>query len=121
MRGWLSIDSVTDSRTKTDLFTWLLVSLCTSHIPKLRLQTCLSENLCNLFHASPMILQGHAIPIPASGKPPHLLNGQHLSAFEVVSFAPLVNPFFRLEEQHGRSGEDQVIVPAGEGQGEVNE
>lgn len=32
----------------------------------------------------------------------------------MVSLAPLVNPLFRLEEKHGRSGEDEVIVPAGE-------
>ena len=41
-----------------------------------------------------------------------MLEGENFSAFEVVALAPLVNPFFRPEEQHGRSGEDQVIVPA---------
>ena len=46
---------------------------------------------------------------------------QHLSAFVVISYAPSVNPFFRLEEKHRRSGEDQVIVPAGERQREVYE
>jgi hypothetical protein len=36
-------------------------------------------------------------------------------------FAPFVNPFFQPEEKHGRSGEDQVIVPAVEGQRKVHE
>lgn len=50
-----------------------------------------------------------------------MLRGENFSAFEIVSFAPLVNPFFRPEEKHRRSGEDQVVVPAGEGEGEVDE
>jgi hypothetical protein len=50
-----------------------------------------------------------------------LLEGENFSAFEIVALAPLVNPFFRLEEKHRPSGEDQVIVPAGEGEGEVDE
>ena len=48
------------------------------------------------------------------------MHGQNFAVFEIVSFAPLVNPFFRLEEKHGRSGEGQVFVPAGEGQREMN-
>ena len=49
------------------------------------------------------------------------MNGENFSACEIISLAPLVNPFFRLEEKHRRSGEGQVIVPVGEGQGEVDE
>jgi len=67
-----------------------------------------------------MIIQGQAALIPEFGKHPDLVNRQHFSAFEIVSLAPHVNPFFRPEEKHCRSGEDQVIVPAGEGQGEVD-
>ena len=58
-----------------------------------------------------MILKRHAIAVPEFGKLPNLLNRQHLSAFEVISFAPFVYPFFRPEEKHRRSGKDQVIVP----------
>ena len=68
-----------------------------------------------------MILQGQAISIPKFGKFPNLMEGENFSALEVLSFAPLVNPFFRLEEKHGRSREDQIIVPAGDGEGEVNQ
>jgi hypothetical protein len=92
-----------------------------SHIPKLRRQTNLLENLCDLFLASSMILQGQALPVPELGQFPNLLEGQRFAAFEMVSLAPCFDPFFRLEEKHGRSGENQVIVPAGEGQGEVDE
>ena len=67
-----------------------------------------------------MILKRHTIAVPEFGKLPNLLNRQHLSAFEVMSFAPLVYPFFRPEEQHGRSGEDQVIVPVREGEWKVD-
>ena len=67
-----------------------------------------------------MILHGQAIVIPQFGKHPNLPNSQNFSAFEVISFTPFVDPFLRLEEQHRRSGENQVIVPAGEGEGEVN-
>ena len=59
--------------------------------------------------------------IPQFGELPNLIEGENFSACEVISFAPLVNPFFRLEEKHRRSSEDQVIVPAGEGEREVDE
>jgi hypothetical protein len=50
-----------------------------------------------------------------------LMKRENFSAFEMVSFTPRFDRFLRLEEKHGRSGEDQVIVPADEGQGEVDE
>jgi hypothetical protein len=50
-----------------------------------------------------------------------LVDRENFSACEVIAFAPFVNPFLRLEEKHCRSVEDQVIVPAGEGEGKVNE
>ena len=59
--------------------------------------------------------------VPEFGEFPNLGDGENFSAFEIVSFAPFVNPFFRPEEQHGRSGEDQVIVPAGEGERKMDE
>ena len=68
-----------------------------------------------------MILQGQAVVIPQFREFPSLMDGENFSTREVVSFTPFVNPFFRLEEKHGRSGEGQVIVPASEGQGEVDE
>ena len=68
-----------------------------------------------------MIIQGQAVVVPEFGESPNLIDRENFSAFEVVALAPFVNPFFRPEEQHGRSGEDQVIVPAGKGEGEVNE
>ena len=58
--------------------------------------------------------------VPEFGEFPNLIDRENFSAFEIVSFTPLVNPFFRPEEQHRRSGEDQVIVPPGEGEWEVN-
>ena len=68
-----------------------------------------------------MILQGQAILIPQFGKLPNLLDGEDFAACEVISLTPFVNPFFRPEEKHRRSGEDQVIIPAGEGEREVNQ
>lgn len=59
--------------------------------------------------------------IPQFGKFPNLVDRQNFSAFEIVSLAPFVNPFFRLEEKHRCSGEGQIIVPAGEGEGKVDE
>ena len=58
--------------------------------------------------------------VPEFGELPDLMDGENFSAFEIVSLAPFFNPFFRPEEKHRRSGEGQVIVPAGEGQGEVD-
>ena len=49
-----------------------------------------------------------------------MTDGKNFSAFEIIALAPFVNPFLRLEEKYRRSGEDQVIIPAGEGQGEVD-
>lgn len=67
-----------------------------------------------------MILQGQAVVVPEFGKFPNLLNRENFSACEIIALAPFVNPFFRPEEQHGRSGEDQVIVPAREGEWKVD-
>ena len=44
--------------------------------------------------------------IPEFGKFPDLIDRKDFSVFEIISFAPFVNPFFRLEEKHGRSGEE---------------
>ena len=68
-----------------------------------------------------MILQGQAVVVPEFGEFPNLVDGENFSAFEMIAFAPFVNPFFRPEEKHCRSGEDQVIVPTGEGEGEMHE
>jgi hypothetical protein len=59
--------------------------------------------------------------VPEFGEFPDLMDGENFSAFEIIAFAPFVNPFFRPEEKHGCSGEDQVIVPAGEGEREMHE
>ena len=67
-----------------------------------------------------MILQGQAIGIPRFGKLPNLIERQNFSAFEIVPFTPFIDQLLRPEEQHGSSGKDQVIVPAGEGDGEVD-
>lgn len=67
-----------------------------------------------------MIVYGHTISVPEFGKLPHLIDREDLSTFEVIAFTPLVDPFLRPEEQHRGSGEDQVVVPAGEGDGEVD-
>lgn len=66
-----------------------------------------------------MKLHGQAISVPKPGKLPNFLDREDLSAFEMVVLTPLVDPFLRPEEQHRRSGEDQIIVPAGERDGEV--
>jgi len=34
------------------------------------------------------------------------MDGENFSAFKIVALAPFVDPFFRPEEKHGRSGED---------------
>ena len=68
-----------------------------------------------------MIIHRQSVVIPEFGKFPNLIDCDEFTAFEVVSLAPLVDPFFRLEEKHRCSGEDQVIIPAGEGQWEMNE
>ncbi len=49
--------------------------------------------------------------IPEFGEFPSLVDRENFSALEAVSFAPIVNPFFRLEEKHGCSGKDEIIVP----------
>jgi hypothetical protein len=68
-----------------------------------------------------MIIQRQALPIPEFREFPNLIKRENFAAFEMVSFAPCFYRLLRLEEKHGRSGEDQVIVPADEGQGEVDE
>ncbi len=67
-----------------------------------------------------MKICGQAVAVPKFGEFPNLINRQDFSAFQIITFTPFVYPFFRLEEKHGRSGEDEVIVPAGEGQREMN-
>lgn len=68
-----------------------------------------------------MKICGQAAAVPKFGEFPNLINRQDFSAFEMISLAPSINPILRLEEKHGRSGEDQVIVPAGKGQGKMHE
>ena len=67
-----------------------------------------------------MKIHGQAIVVPEFREFPNLTDCQNFSVFEIVSLAPLVNPFFRPEEQHGRSSEDEVVVPVREGKREVN-
>jgi hypothetical protein len=45
-----------------------------------------------------MKLHGHSIAIPKFGKLPHLANHEDLSAFEMISFTPFIDPFLRPEE-----------------------
>ena len=59
--------------------------------------------------------------IPQFGKFPNLVDRQNFSAFEIVSLAPFVNPFFRLEEKHGCSGKDEIVVPMRERKWKVDE
>ena len=68
-----------------------------------------------------MILQRQAVVIPQFGKFPDLLQDENFSSFKIMPCTPFIDPFLRPEEQHGCSGEDEVVVPAGEGQGEVNQ
>jgi hypothetical protein len=68
-----------------------------------------------------MILHGNTISIPEFGKFPNLVEGENFTMLEDVSLTPFVNPFFRLEEKHCLSGEDQVIVPVGKGERKVDE
>jgi hypothetical protein len=89
--------------------------------PKWRGQPDFRENLSYLFDAPTMIIQGQSAGIPHFRKLPDVLNRENFSAAEIVPFTPFLNPFFRPEEQHRRSGKDQVIVPAGEGNGEMDE
>ncbi len=59
--------------------------------------------------------------VPEFGKLPDLMDCENFSAFELVVLAPFANPFFRPEDKYGCSSEDQVIIPAGEGEREVYE
>ena len=68
-----------------------------------------------------MKIHRQTVVIPEFGQFPNLIDREDFSAFEMISLAPFFNPFLRPEEQHGCSGEDEVVVPAGEGQGEVNQ
>jgi hypothetical protein len=67
-----------------------------------------------------MIFHGHVISVPKPGKLPNLADCEDLSAFELIAFTPLVDPFLRPEEQHRGSGENKVVVPLGEGEREVD-
>ena len=68
-----------------------------------------------------MILQQQAVVIPKFGQFPHLVDRENFFASEIGSYAPLVNPFFRLEEKHRCSGEDEVVVPVRKRKWKVDE
>ena len=91
------------------------------HIPEGRCQPCLLECLLRLLNCPAMIVRGQAVVVPKPGELPDLIHSQDFSTLQAVSFAPALDPFFRPEEEHGRSGKEQIIVPAGERQGEVNQ
>jgi hypothetical protein len=92
----------------------------TSHLPEGRCQPCPPEYLLSLFGCPSVIIWRQAVVVPKPGKLPDLIEWKNFSTRELVSFAPALDPFLRPEEEHGRSGEGQIIIPAGERQREVD-
>lgn len=90
------------------------IQALTSHLPKGRYQPCLPEYLLSLFGSPSVIVGRQAILVPKPGKLPDLSHRKDLAALEVISPAPALDPFLRLEEKHGRSGKDQIIIPVSE-------
>ena len=59
--------------------------------------------------------------VPRLGKFPDLGQRERFPARHAALFTPAIDALLRPEEQDRRSGMDQVVVPGGEGQREVDQ
>ena len=61
---------------------------------------------------SAVVLDIHAVLVPALGELPELRHRQRPAAGGLFGSQPGIQILFRPEEKYGRSGGNQVIVPA---------
>src|SRR5215813_817754 len=80
-------------------------------IPKIPLQSQPGENLAHLLRLRTPGILLQAARIPGCRQRPELLYRYQRPHRITLRRAPLPNPFFRPEEEHGASGEDDVIPP----------
>ena len=52
---------------------------------------------------------------------PELFQMNQRASRNFMRCAPLIDGFFRPEEEHGRSGKDEIVPPMGGGDGEVRD
>ena len=66
-------------------------------------------------------LRAEPVAIPSLGKLPPLGEGERTAAGTIPLPAPAVHVLFRPEQEHGLSGEDDVVVPVAGRNGDVND
>jgi hypothetical protein len=59
--------------------------------------------------------------VPAVCEPPALLRRKGGAPLQITRPAPTIDVFFRPEEEHGASGEPNVVPPVVGGNGEMND
>ena len=92
-----------------------------SGLPESRGQAHLTKELFRLGRTPTLVVDVHAVVVPALRKGPHLIEGHGLTPGHCVPAAPVLDALFRPEEEDRGSGEDDVGVPAGEWHGEVHD
>ena len=90
-----------------------------SGLPESRGQAHLTKELFGLGRTPTLVVDVHAVVVPALRKRPHLIEGHGLSRGHCVPVAPALDALFRPEEEDRGSGKDDVGVPAAEWHGEV--
>jgi len=80
-------------------------------IPKWSAQADRGEDRHHFIRRRPARFEGEPISVPMDGKLPELLEIDQRSPREFVSRAPKIDRFFRPEEEHRRSGENNVVPP----------
>lgn len=85
------------------------------------METKLLKYPLGILRRAPMKVWLQAVVVPQAGEIPGLVKCQDFAAWTVLAHAPGVDIIFRPEEENCRSGIYQVVVPALEGQGKVDE
>src|SRR6185436_728175 len=80
-------------------------------VPKFPIQSNAAKRLLGLIGRLGTPLRAQSVRIPLRRQLPALLQAQHSSPRTLPLAAPAVDMLFRPEQEHGLSGENNVLVP----------
>ena len=92
-----------------------------AEVPKCPGETYLGQKCLGLFNSVASPFRFELFLIPAMSKLPSLFWSERRPAVQSVRSAPSIDVLFIPEEQHGASGEANVVPPMMSGNGKVNE
>ena len=90
------------------------------NLPEGRGQANLAKDVAHLGQGTTGEVAIQTVSVPQSAQVPPLHQREGFATRQILLVAPAVQMHFRPEEEDGRSGEDKVVIPALEGEGEVD-